>query len=111
MKYIGVGLSVLVVAGIMAVGCGAGGSEAPKTNPTALQFHPKKAKFFEGQRECPVCGQQPIKEQFHVDTDAGRVYFDKEKCVQQFTQNEEEYLQKVRQQARQQMAPSGGKAQ
>ena len=108
MKKAFFGLALLVVLCVGFVGCNGGGSqEEAEEVPTAWQFHTDQPKAFEGQRTCPVCGGQPIKEEFYADTDAGRVYFDKQACVEEFKGNEDQYLQKLRQGAAGQMGGEG----
>ena len=109
MKKAILGLAVLVVLCVGFVGCNGGASqEEAEEVPTAWQFHKDQPKAFEGQRTCPVCGQQPIKEEFYKDTDAGRVYFDKQECADEFEGNEQQYMQKLRQGASAQMTGEVG---
>ena len=87
----------LVCAGIM--GCEKGGS-APEGEeiPTAFTFKDGTEKYFMYQHKCPVCDGQPLQGEFYVDTEKGRVYFDKQECKEQFEANKEEMLKKLEKQ-------------
>ena len=64
--------------------------------------------YWVQQNQCPVCGGQPIKGDFHVDVSGRRVYMDKKECVQKFNSNQEKYKKQLQQQMKQQFMGGGG---
>lgn len=90
-------LLALVCVGIM--GCEKGGT-APQGEeiPTAVQFKDGTEKYFLYQHKCPVCGGEPISADYFADTQKGRVYFDKQECLDEFNANKEEVLKKLEKQ-------------
>ena len=105
---VAVGIVALLAAGF--VGCG--GDSGPQTSgpPIADSFDDGAPKLLPMQEECPVCGSTPIKQEFYVDRRSGRVYFNKQECVDKFKQNPDQYMKKIHEQERQMFpgAPPGG---
>jgi len=90
---------VLALVCVGIVGCEKGGT-APQGEeiPTAVQFKDGADKYFMYQHKCPVCDGQPLSADYYVDTEKGRVYFDKQECAEQFKANKEEMLKKLEKQ-------------
>ncbi len=82
---------VLGTVGITA-GCGndTGGEEKGQTMMVAGGIGDGEDALNPAQTECPVCGS-PIQPGVHVDTEQGRVYFDKEECRKEWNENPDEY--------------------
>lgn len=99
-------LAAVAVLAFTLAGCGQGGSsqvgEPTKGNPAAAQLRDTAPNWYDGQMKCPVCGGQPLKKEHYADVQGGRVYMDKEECVQEFKQDKEKYMQKLREQVQQQ---------
>ena len=78
-------------------GCGKPQSagDQPTTYGTARAIDDGAPKYFEAQMACPVCGRQGLVAEYHVDVDGKRVYFDRKECVEKFTQNQSEYVEKL----------------
>lgn len=105
---------VLVLVGLVCLslpacdgggGGGGGGGESAELDESGI---PKDAviasKFDDGvdalrpqQSMCFICGQGPLKAEYHADVDVNgekrRVYFDKQECADKFEQNPDRYLQ------------------
>jgi len=93
-------------AGLVAfvtVGCkrgdSGGGASQPQGRP-AMTFKDGHEKYDDMQFICPVCGKEGLKQELHVDTEKGRVYFDKKECMEEFNGKEDEYLKKYEQMKR-----------
>ena len=84
---------VLVIVLVFAfTGCGNDSGGSAETANMAGQIEDEANKFNPRQTKCPVCGGTPIKADFYHDTNRGRIYFDKEECLNEFKQNPEEAL-------------------
>ena len=96
MKKGAIALVACVLVGSIVAGCGGQGPEdsSSGTSPAAMQFQDDAKKYYEAQTECPVCGETPIKKNLYVDTDGGRIYMDKEACVDAFKNDKQKFLQK-----------------
>ena len=98
-------------AGLVAfavTGCKDGGSQGDGAEPEgrpAISFQDGAKNYDDYQFICPVCGKEGLKQELHVDTEQGRVYFDKKECMETFKEDQEKYLQQYEQMKRQ---PSGG---
>ena len=66
--------------------------------PPAITFQDGAQKFFDYQYECPVDGGKPLDPDLYVDVDGKRIYFDSQECVDEFKNNQEEYVQKLEEQ-------------
>lgn len=75
---------------------------------TAAQLQGDVEPYFLYQHQCPVCGGEPIKQQFKADIDGKRVYFDKQECVQKWKNNTSKYKKKLDQHATDTMTGGGG---
>ena len=93
----------------VATGCGqgdsGGGSGSQPEGRPAISFQDGAKNYDDMQFICPVCGKEGLKQELHVDTDQGRVYFDKKECMEEFKGSEQKYLQQYDQMKRQ---PGGG---
>ena len=51
------------------------------------------------QMNCFVCGERPLKADIHADISmgggSGRIYFDKQECLDKFENNKKKYLQRM----------------
>ena len=92
-------LTVLVA--VLAMGFAGCGQEAYDDTESGIQFaatiEDGADKYDPNQYACPVCDGQPISGDFYVDTDNGRVYFDKQECADKFEENPQQYLQQYQQ--------------
>ena len=72
-------------------------SGIPKDAVIASKFDDGVEALRPQQSLCFICGQGPLKAEYHadVDTDGGqrRIYFDKQECVDKFEQNPDRYMQ------------------
>lgn len=108
MRRIIVGLAIIALSYGALVGCGGeGGKQDVQTPTTAIEIQDDHRAYYDMQEECPVCGGRPIKQEFHADTDKGRIYFDKKQCVDKFNENRDQYLKKFGQQVQNQMPGVG----
>lgn len=109
MKGMLVGTAVAVLLCVSLIGCGPEETidvkqEAP---PHAGSFKDDQRPFFDMQTECPVCGGTPLEQEFHVDTNEGRVYFDKQECADKFKGNQEQYMKQFKQKVNKVMMGGG----
>jgi len=102
-----VGLVAFVAAGCEKSGSDSDGQTQPQGRP-AMSFQDGAKNYDDMQFVCPVCGKEGLKQELHVDTDQGRVYFDKQECMEEFKGNEQKYLQKYQQLKRQPAMPDQG---
>ena len=102
--------AICVLSAVLCIGVmGCGGEEAstssdsevssaggPPDVTTARKIQDDAPKFNPMQMNCIVCGERPIKGEFHADVSAGgrsgRIYFDKKECLEKFNNNKEKYL-------------------
>ncbi len=90
-------------------GCGedeSGATASTQGPPVADTLEEDAFAFWGGQKECPVCGGTPIKAEHHVNVEAGRIYFDKAECVEEFKNNKQKYLSELSQKVKRMMDPS-----
>ena len=103
---------ILAVLAATVTFCLAGcGQSAYEDTSSGIQFaatiEDGANKWNPNQNKCPVCEGQPIKGEFYVDTDNGRVYFDKQECVDKFKDDPQKFLQQQQQQMRGQYNSGG----
>ena len=101
MRRILIALAVVTVLCGALVGCGGEGDGEMDENaglvPAAMEFQDGAEKFYHGQMTCPVCDGKPIKEELYADTKGGRLYFDKQECVDEFKNNKQKYIEEYNQ--------------
>jgi len=104
---IGTVVALLLCVGV--IGCGQEDTVEAKQEapPNAASFQDDERPFYDMQMECPVCGGQPIKQELHADTDEGRVYFDKQECVDKFQQNPDQHMKKFKEKINKMMMGGG----
>lgn len=109
-------LAVLVVSAALCVsvlGCGGeqqassgkkakrGPAGGPPDVTTAAQLaQDQDAEPLEAmQMNCIVCGERPLKGDIHADISMGnrrgRLYFDKQECLDKFQEDKQKYLQRM----------------
>ncbi len=90
---------VLALICVGMAGCEKGGT-APEGEEisTAVQIKDGADKYFMYQHKCPVCGSEPISGDYYADTEKGRIYFDKQECLDEFNSNKEEVIKKLEKQ-------------
>jgi len=109
---------ILVLAAVLCLGVmGCGGeqqsSSAKKTKPGAgggppdvttaadLAQEQDAQPINPMQMNCIVCGERPLKGDLHADVTVGnqrgRLYFDKQECLDEFEQNQQKYLDRLTQ--------------
>lgn len=99
-----------LVAGF-AAGCGGSGSDMASGEPEgrpAIALEPDQNHYYDYQFRCPVCGKEGLKAEFHAETDQGRIYFDRQECMQTFKQDAQKYLKQYQQMKRSPGAGKGG---
>ena len=102
MKRIAIACVLVGLVTFFAAGCGGGGDRAagePEGRP-AISFQDGQENYHDFQFRCPVCGEEGIKQKFHVDTDEGRVYFDSQDCADTFQEDPQKYLEQYEQMRR-----------
>lgn len=99
-------LAIITALSAVFVGCGGqgGGQKGQPETKVALEFKDGSQKYYPVQSTCPVCQGKPIKKDLYADTEQGRIYFDKQECVQKFKDNKAEYLQDFQRRIRSQQA-------
>ena len=110
MRHVFIALAIATVLCLGTTGCGkeestAGTGHGQKDE--AAEFDDGADKYFREQMECPVCGGKPIKPDFYVDTEKGRIYFDKKECATKFENNRAEYQKKLDKKIEQYMMGGG----
>jgi len=92
-------LGAVLLACAFAAGCGGkgGNGEEPKGHLVAGGIGDGAGAAVPAQTECPICGA-PITDEAHVDTNNGRVYFDREECAQQWERDPEQYRENLEEQ-------------
>ena len=109
-------IAILVVSAMLCIGVlGCGGEQqtnsAEKTKPGAgggppdvttaadLAQEQDVQPLRQMQMNCIVCGERPLKGDFHADVNAGgrsgRLYFDKQGCLDKFQENTQKYLERM----------------
>lgn len=91
-----IGMALAVFSVFVFVGCGGSSQSLPGTTyRTAAKIEDGAQKYFEHQRQCPVCGEKGLVAEQYVDVDGQRVYLDSQACKQEFEKNQSQYLGKV----------------
>lgn len=97
-------LLAAVVALALAFGMvGCGDSEADMEEETggfvaAMDLDDNAPEYYPAQSLCPVCGGKPIKKDFYVETNKGRIYFDKKECEETFKGDKDKYMKEFQNQ-------------
>jgi len=96
-------LAVFVCAlGLMAAGCGEGpvGKKAVESSAGeivfASSFQDGVEPLYPNQFVDPVSGKQPIKQEFYVDVEGKRVYFNSAESRDQFQKDPSKYMDALR---------------
>lgn len=99
MKKLVLACAVLGLLGAFLSGCGKEEQTGSDRAVEAMMLHPGTPKYFEMQTTCPVCGESPISEDYYVDINGKRLYFDKAECKKEFQGNQEQYLEEYKEKA------------
>lgn len=104
---VGVAVAVLLCVGLMGCEPESGVEAKQEAPPNAASFKDDQRAFYDMQMECPVCGGQPIKQEFNVDTNEGRVYFDKQECQDKFEQDQQKHMKAYKEKINKMMMGGG----
>lgn len=99
MKKLILACAVLGLLCVFLTACGKQEQTGSDRAVEAMMLHPGTPKYFEMQTTCPVCDGIPISEDYYVDIDGRRLYFDKAECKQKFEGNQEQYLKEYKEKA------------
>jgi len=87
-------LGVLICGALMS-GCGGdptGGRTGDQVETRARYITDGAPKYNPDQKQCPVCGAPDLHADQYVDVEGKRIYFDKKECVDEFQNNQSQYL-------------------
>ena len=89
--------AVLAAGGMALSGCGGGGpSTGDEVEAMAKYLEDGAAKFYKNQAWCPVCGSGGLNENYYVDVNGKRIYFDEKECQQKFENNQSQLLDRFK---------------
>jgi len=106
MKHLLLGVALVGILGLMVVGCGERAAPTKPGKPAApapvmaMSFDDGAEPYFPMQFVDPVSGEKPIKQEFFVDVDGKRVYFNSAESRDEFKKDPSKYLQALQQVAR-----------